>query len=93
MTAALNEKQSLALVQRLAEDDAFRALFESDPAGALEELGVDGSLARTMIEQASASRSTCVLASKERFAALVPEMQDPAKRAALFFIVPQCKLS
>ncbi len=89
--AALTVDESVAVVARLAEDDDFRALFEVDCAAALRELGVPADRARSIVE--GSANSVCKLASKQRFAELLPQLKDDAVRRALFFIIPQIRLS
>ena len=74
--AALAPKVVRALVDKLATDDAFRALFQDDPASALAQVGyvvgeADGNVATCLQMSAGAS-----LASKETFARDRTKMEE-----------------
>jgi putative modified peptide len=91
MPATLTPEQGVALVSRLAQDDAFRALFESDCAAALTQVGVPVQVVASLL--AENAGSGCRLASKQRFAELLPALSEAPARRVMAFIVPACRFS
>ena len=67
----LNEKQAAELVCRLANDDAFRSLFESKPAKALFDMGVPSD---TIVELNAMCLCPAQLAGKDQFKAALEKM-------------------
>jgi putative modified peptide len=87
---ALTKEQGLALLTKLAKDDAFRARFEAKPAHALFELGVPAELIVCLPAPCLCSRK---LASKD-------EMEEARKQLAanlnmefLVFFIPGPKIN
>jgi putative modified peptide len=62
--SVLSKEQVSALLNKLGSDDAFRALFESKPAAALQQLGVS---AETIRHLSAKCHGPCKLAEKNRF--------------------------
>jgi putative modified peptide len=62
--SGLTEAQALALLNKLAQDDAFRGLFENDPKTALTEIGVSAEALSGLSEKCLESRK---LESKAEF--------------------------
>lgn len=89
MAASLTKEQGVALVKRLAVDDAFRALFEEKPAAALLELGMTddeiGLLCESCLEP-------CKLAPKEEFLQVQKEMNEAELYATMKMMVPRARL-
>lgn len=73
----LPRDQGETLMRKLAEDDAFRHRFESDPAGALGEIGIDPS---------AVDAGCCKprkLAAKEVFASVLKDIDGVQFQSAM----------
>lgn len=82
----LTQDQGRALLEKLARDDSFRALFESAPARALHALGVD---AETIVHLPAACLCGKELASKDHYADLLVSGADESIRSAMQMHPPQ----
>ena len=82
----LTQEQGRALLEKLARDDQFRALFESAPARALHALGVD---AETIVHLPAACLCGKELAPKAHYADLLGSCADDAIHSAMKMVVPQ----
>jgi putative modified peptide len=85
-TGAISREQGLALMARLADDDAFRARYEVDPRACLREIGVSETTLQNL-------RVICfwprALAPKAAFQALLDDVEGQAFAQALEFRVPK----
>jgi putative modified peptide len=88
MSASLNQEQGLELVNRLASDDAFRELFERDPAKALAQVGVPKSTLDALSPECFGARR---LAPKSEFEALAKDVGSQAFIAAMTMRQPNIK--
>jgi putative modified peptide len=82
----LTQHQARALLEKLARDDSFRALFETAPARALHVLGVD---AETIIRLPAACLHCKELGSKDHYEDLLGSCADAAISSAMQMGVPQ----
>jgi|KBSMisStandDraft_5_1062788.scaffolds.fasta_scaffold136426_2 putative modified peptide len=82
----LTNDQAKTLLQRLANDDAFRAAFTTDPRAALKAVGVDDQTITQLPKACLAQKS---LASKDEYARILKEDLDSAVTAASQMTVPQ----
>ena len=82
----LTEQQARALLEKLARDDSFRALFETAPARALHVLGVD---AETIVHLPAACLCGKELAPKDHYADLLASCADAAIGSAMQMTPPQ----
>ncbi|MDZ3824298.1 MAG: NHLP-related RiPP peptide [Pseudoxanthomonas sp.] len=82
----ISQAQGLALMARLADDDAFRARYEVDPRACLREIGVTEATLQNL-------RVICfwprALAPKAAFRALLDDVEGQAFAQALEFRVPK----
>ncbi len=85
----LDEKHALALLRRLASDDAFRRQFQKKPAKALAELGVP---LRTIVDLDARCLGKCRLASKATLRAAVDCLDRAAITRTMRMQPPQMKL-
>lgn len=81
----LSPSQGMALLQRLAEDDAFRAVYASDPATALAWVGVPVDAIAMLEPKCLGQRQ---LAAKSAFATLLHDMQSEATAVAMSMWIP-----
>lgn len=86
----LSREHSLALLQKLATDDAFRNRYEVNPATALAEVGVPQDVIDALH---AASKSPLRLAPKTAFAAALEHYRQGVAEVCLCQITPQVKLS
>ena len=82
----LTNDQAKTLLQRLANDDAFRANFTANPQAALKAVGVDDQTIAQLPKACLAQKS---LASKDEYARILKEDLDSAVTAASQMTVPQ----
>ncbi len=86
---ALSKQQGLALLAKLASDDAFRTRFEINPAQALAELGVHQEVILGL-------RPSCVvprrLASKDVMELSRQRLVTELDSSALTFQIPSVKI-
>lgn len=87
MAASLTKEQGLALVKRLAEDDGFRALFETDIMAALSQLGIDADLGGKL--STLDPKCACVLGSKAHFASILRDLDESKAQLTMSMTVPQ----
>lgn len=85
----LSRAHSLALLQKLATDDAFRSRYEASPAAALVELGVPQS---TIANLKAACLVPTTLATKAHFEAAHTELASAAADACVGMIIPDSRL-
>lgn len=76
----LTQTQARVLLEKLAQDDGFRALFERTPARALHVLGVD---AETIIGLPAGCLHSKELALKAHYANLLGSCADAAIENAM----------
>ena len=86
---ALTKEQGLALLTKLAKDDAFRARFEAKPAHALFELGVPADLIVCLPAPCLCSRK---LASKDEMEAAKKQLVAELDTSMLALVVPTAKI-
>jgi putative modified peptide len=84
-TRSLSQAQGQALLARLAQDDAFRALYATDPATALLSMGVPAEVIGMLDRKCLRERQ---LADKAVFAALLQDMQSKETMVAMLMVVP-----
>ena len=84
-TRSLSQAQGQALLARLAQDDAFRAVYAADPATALLAIGVPAEVIGMLDRKCLRERQ---LADKAVFAALVQDMHLEATCVAMSMFVP-----
>lgn len=89
MSGKLPEEQGIALIRRLADDDAFRDRFSKDPAAALRELGVSDTVIKSLDSKCVEARA---LAPKDDFAALLDDINGEALQAAMRMQTPEVRL-
>lgn len=82
---SLSQAQGQALLARLAQDDAFRAIYAADPATALLSMGVPAEVIGMLDRKCLRERQ---LADKAVFAALVQDMQSREAMVAMGMVVP-----
>jgi putative modified peptide len=85
----LSRAQALALLQRLATDDDFRARFEDKPAKALTEIGVQPA---DVVDLAGRCLHLRTLAPKEDFAQAVQQANDDELARVAAFHIPELRL-
>lgn len=86
---ALTKEQGLALLAKLAKDDAFRARFEEKPAHALFELGIPADVIVQLPAKCLCERK---IASKEAMEEARKQLAGNFDTSVLQFIVPSSKL-
>ncbi|MBX3687995.1 MAG: NHLP-related RiPP peptide [Dokdonella sp.] len=87
--ATLTTEQTRQLVHRLATDDAYRSRFEANPAKALAELGVDGSVIDGLDAQCL---QACKLGSKDVFQKANANLDEATAQAYSSFLVPALRI-
>ncbi len=85
-TRSLSQAQGQALLARLAQDDAFRAIYAADPATALLSMGVPAEVIGMLDRKCLRERQ---LADKAVFASLLQNMQSEATCVAMAMVVPE----
>ena len=83
--ANLSQEQAQALLEKLAQDDTFRALFETAPAKALYLLGID---AKTIVHLPSACLCPRTLAARDHYRTLLQSSADDLISSAMDMYVP-----
>ncbi len=86
---ALTKEQGLALLTKLASDDAFRKSFEEKPAEALFRMGIPAELIVCLPESCLCRRK---LASKEEMEEAKRQLAANLDSGVLNFVVPDAKL-
>ncbi len=86
----LSREHTLALLERLAKDDAFRAGFEKDPDAALRSIGVDDNTLSGL--DAKGCRAPVRLAGKDVFQAELDRYRGSPEEF-LKMITPQLRLA
>lgn len=81
----LTQDQARALLEKLAKDDSFRALFETAPAKALSVLGVD---AETIVHLPASCLCPRTLATKDQYTDLLTSSTDDSVNSAMQMNVP-----
>jgi putative modified peptide len=87
--SSLTKQQGLALLSKLAADDAFRARFEQKPAHALSEAGIP---AQQVVELPPACLCPRKLASKQEMEAARQKLAADVDTSMLALIVPTAKV-
>lgn len=87
MSASLPTEQGVALIKRLATDDDFRDRFRKDPPSAMEEVGVDPDLCKSLHRSCCAPKDD--LAPKQAYADLLDDISGAQFAAAMEFKAPQ----
>lgn len=82
----LSNEQGLALLKRLAEDDAFRSTYSADPRAALASMGVDDATLDSLDAECLAQVE---LADKAEFAALLEDAESTQTTAAMAMDIPK----
>ena len=85
----LTEDQALALLRKLATDDAFRKRFESKPAKALTEIGVP---LQTIVDLDGKCHHRRKLAGKRTFKTAVDTLDKSIITKCMAMRPPQLKL-
>ncbi|MEO7326142.1 MAG: NHLP-related RiPP peptide [Dokdonella sp.] len=83
---SLTQDQARALLQKLAADDSFRTLFETAPAKALHDLGIDPA---TIVHLRPGCLCPRSLAPKDSFTTVLRETSEAAISSAMRMIIPQ----
>ena len=81
----LSREHSLALLQKLANDDGFRSRYEQKPAAALAELGVPH---ETIVNLKGSCLAPATLAEKGHFQTAHARLAAAATDQCLGMIVP-----
>jgi len=81
--------QALALLQRLATDDAFRATYQASPAAALKAAGIPAEIVDGL---ASTSLSPATLRPREVFEQAYRQVRDEAAAVCLCHRPPEIRL-
>ena len=84
-TRSLSQAQGQALLARLAQDDAFRAIYAADPATALLSMGVPAEVIGMLDRKCLRERQ---LADKAVFAALVQDTHSESTCVAMSMTIP-----
>ncbi len=84
----LSREHSLALLQKLATDDAYRARYEEKPAAALAELGVP---LETIVNLKATCLTSVVLADKGALSKAHTELANAAANECLLMTPPMVK--
>lgn len=85
----LSREHSLALLHKLASDDAFRSRYEQNPAAALAELGVPQ---ETIVNLKASCLASTTLAAKADLLAAHAQLSAAAADQCLAMMVPTVKL-
>ncbi|SDD72467.1 NHLP-related RiPP peptide [Aquimonas voraii] len=85
-TRSLSQAQGQALLARLAQDDAFRAIYAADPATALLSIGVPAEVIGMLDRKCLRERQ---LADKAVFEALLRDMRSQTTSVAMAMHVPR----
>ncbi len=85
-TRSLSQAQGQALLARLAQDDAFRAIYAADPATALLAIGVPAEVIGMLDHKCLRERQ---LADKAVFEALLQDVQSQATSVAMAMDIPK----
>jgi putative modified peptide len=85
----LTQDQARALLEKLAKDDDFRALFETAPAKALYELGVDE---KTIVQLPASCLCPRTLATRDQYSDLLASNADASISSAMQMFVPDIRL-
>jgi putative modified peptide len=86
---ALTKEQGLALLTKLATDDAFRAHYEHKPAHALFDLGVPADVIARLPGRCLCQRK---LGSKQAMQEARTRLAADTDTSLLIFVVPDAKL-
>ena len=87
--STLSNDEAVALLRKLGSDDAFRDLFEAQPAKALQSVGV----ASETIEKLNAKcLSASKLADKSEFLSASDQVSDSVVTNAMTMNVPKLNL-
>lgn len=86
---SLSREHSLALLQKLATDDGYRARFEQKPAAALAELGVPHD---TIVNLKASCLASNQLADKSQFAEAHSELANATAEGCVGMFVPSVKM-
>lgn len=89
MAGTLPQEEGIALIRKLAEDDAFRTLFEKDPRTAMKQLGISDEMLASLDPGCVNPRT---LAPKEKFAELLKDVNSEAFLAAVGMQTPEARL-
>ena len=85
----LERGQALALLQRLADDDAFRAAYEASPATALKAAGIPADIVDAL---AATSIVPMRLRSRDAFREALARVRDEAAAVCLCHRPPEIRL-
>lgn len=85
----LSHEHSLALLHKLATDDAFRSRYEQKPAAALAELGVPH---ETIVNLKASCLAPTTLAMKDLFVRAHAELANNAIDSCVGMIPPMLKI-
>lgn len=86
----LTRDETVALLRKLSSDDAFRAMFEKEPAAALTQIGVSGS---ELAALPPIETTTEPLPPKEQFQQALNEVLQAGVSGHLCQIWPALKLT
>lgn len=87
--SSLTKEQGLALLAKLAHDDAFRTNFEEKPAEALHKAGIPSDLIVRLSARCLCPRK---LASKAEMEEARKRLASDVDTSVLIFVVPTPKL-
>jgi putative modified peptide len=90
MSGRLPRDKGIELIRHLAQDDAFRNRFESDPSSAMVELGISAEIIAALGPKCKFART---LAPKTAFVALLENVDSEAFEIAMDMQVPQAALA
>ena len=90
MANKLTREQTVALLQKLSSDDAYRATFEKDPATALDQIGIDS---RQLGPLPAVTSTTPPLPPKGHFQEALNEVQNVGASQHMCQIWPMLKLT
>ena len=85
----LTRGQALALLQRLAEDDAFRATYESSPAVALKAAGIPADVVDAL---GATSLAPLRLRPRDAFRQALAQVRDEVAAVCLCHRPPEIRL-
>jgi len=88
--SVLTKEQGLALLSKLAQDDAFRSHFEQKPAEALFRMGVPAELICCLPAKCLC---TCKLAPKSEMAAAKSRLEANHDLNLLAFFIPNPRVT